>query len=345
MELLDKLVRKNILDLTPYSSARDEYSGEEGILIDANENPYKSGINRYPDPLQLKLKIKLAQIKKVHYENIFLGNGSDEPIDLLIRLFCEPGTDNIVCIKPSYGMYKVCADINGVEFREVLLTPDFQINKDALMNAVDAHSKLLFLCSPNNPTSNSLYRDDIVYMLNNFPGIVILDEAYIDFSREESLLPQLANYPNLVILHTLSKAWGMAGIRLGMAFTSREIVQLLTKIKYPYNISSLTQQVVLERLAREEEMKLWVKQILEQRELMRIKLPENMQVVDILPSDANFLMVRFKETKKVFRYLLQKMIIVRDRSHVPLCEGCLRLTIGTAEENQALLKALKEFEL
>jgi histidinol-phosphate aminotransferase len=344
MDLVNKLVRKNILDLTPYSSARDEYSGEEGIFIDANENPFESGVNRYPDPLQLKLKVKLSQIKQVNYENIFLGNGSDEPIDLLIRAFCDPGIDNIVSMKPTYGMYKVCADINHVEFREVFLTPNFQLNKDALLLAADKNSKILFLCSPNNPTSNSLYRSDILFIIENFPGIVVLDEAYIDFSQEESLLPQLSNFPNLVILHTLSKAWGMAGIRLGMAFASKDIIQVLTKIKYPYNLNSLTQKFAIERLSKEDEKQTWVRKILEQREILRMKLSDLDVVEEILPSDANFLMVRCKNAKQVFRYLIGEKIIVRDRSNVPLCEGCLRMTVGTTEENETLLKALKEFK-
>ncbi len=344
MDLINKLVRKNILELTPYSSARNEYSGGDGILLDANENPYQSNVNRYPDPLQLKLKTKLARIKQVNYENIFLGNGSDEPIDLLIRAFCEPGVDNIVCMKPTYGMYKVCADINNVEFREVSLTDKFQLDKSAMLMAADNNSKLLFLCSPNNPTSNILFRDDIIFMLDNFNGIVVLDEAYIDFTQEPSLLPLLNNYPNLVILHTLSKAWGMAGIRLGMAFASREIISILSRIKYPYNINTLTQRYALEQLEKTEEKSKWVKMILEQREMLRIKLAESKWVLDILPSDANFLMVRFRNPKEMFKYLLDKKIIVRDRSHVHLCEGCLRITIGTPAESEALLKALNDFK-
>jgi len=343
MDLVNRLVRKNILNLTPYSSARDEYSGEGGILLDANENPFNTGVNRYPDPLQQKLKLKLSQIKQVSAENIFLGNGSDEPIDLLIRAFCEPGVDNIVCIKPTYGMYKVCADINRVDFREVLLTTRLQIDKGALLKASDNQSKLLFLCSPNNPTSNSFNRDDILFAISNFQGLVVLDEAYIDFSGENSLLPLLASYPNLVILQTLSKAWGMAGIRLGMAFASGGIVRVLNRIKYPYNLNSLTQQFALERLSKKKDKENWVRMILDQRVELYAKLSAKELVIDILPSDANFLMVRFANAKQVFRYLMEKKIIIRDRSSVPLCEGCLRFTIGTAEENEALLKALDGF--
>jgi histidinol-phosphate aminotransferase len=343
MDFVKNLVRKNILELTPYSSAREEYSGSEGIFMDANENPYESGVNRYPDPLQLRLKSRLAQIKNVNYENIFLGNGSDEPIDLLIRAFCEPGKDNIVSIKPTYGMYKVCAEINGVGIREVMLTKGFQIEKNEILKQADDQSKLLFICSPNNPTSNSFFREDIFYMLDHFNGLVILDEAYIDFSREESFLPHLNNYPNLVILHTLSKAWGMAGIRLGMAFASREIIQILNRIKYPYNINSLTQKYALERLNNVIDKNTWVKMILEQREILRLKLLSNKLVKDILPSDANFLMVRFDNPAAILKFLLSMKIIVRDRSHVPLCEGCLRFTVGTPDENETLLKALNDF--
>lgn len=341
---INKLLRKNIQDLTPYSSARDEYSGEDAIFMDANENPFDTGMNRYPDPLQLKLKVRIAQIKNTHYENIFLGNGSDEPIDLLMRAFCEPGIDNIVSIKPSYGMYKVSAETNNVELREVLLSSDLQLDKSGLMASVDENTKLIFLCSPNNPSSNSLYRDDILFILQEFEGLVVLDEAYIDFSNQESLLPELINYPNLVVLQTLSKAWGMAGIRLGMAFASREIVQVLNKIKYPYNINRLTQQFAFDRLSKEEEKNESVYEILKQRERLLIGLNEMKSVQEILPSDANFLMVRFEEPGLVFKYLLGKKIIIRDRSKVPLCEGCLRITVGLEEENTQLLKALKEFE-
>lgn len=343
MSLVKKLLRKNILEMIPYSSARDEYSGEEAIFLDANENPYETGINRYPDPIQSKLKAKIAQIKNVNHENIFLGNGSDEPIDLLIRAFCEPGQDNIVSIKPTYGMYKVCSDINNIEFRECLLTKDFQIDKEGLLKLVDKNTKLLFLCSPNNPSSNSLLFEDILYLIEHFEGLIIVDEAYIDFTANTSLLIELNEFPNLVILQTFSKAWGMAGIRLGMAFAQKEIIQALNKIKYPYNINILTQRQALERIGRSEEKELWVKNIIEQREYLTQKLSEIPLVKEILPSDANFLMVRFDEPKKVFDYLIQKKIVVRDRSKVPLCEGCLRFTIGIKAENDELLKALRTY--
>jgi histidinol-phosphate aminotransferase len=339
-----RLIRKNTRDLTPYSSARDEYSGEDAVFLDANENPFDTGANRYPDPLQWKLKVRIGQIKNVHYENIFLGNGSDEPIDLLMRAFCNPGRDNIVVMKPSYGMYRVSADINDVECREVMLTREFQLDLDSMLGRVDKQTKLIFLCSPNNPTSNSLIREDILYLIESFEGLVILDEAYIDFSTGQSLLPELVNYPNLVVLQTLSKAWGMAGIRLGMAFASREIVQILTKIKYPYNINKLTQQFALDRLNRENEKNQAVENILRQRERLNRELKNFKMVKDILISDANFLMVRFEKPLELFRYLIARKIILRDRSRVPLCEGCLRITVGTEQENSMLMTALKEYE-
>jgi histidinol-phosphate aminotransferase len=344
MSIVKKLIRKNILNLTPYSSARDEFSGQDAIFLDANENPFETGLNRYPDPLQLKLKNKIAQIKNVDYEKIFLGNGSDEPIDLLIRAFCEPGIDNILGMKPTYNMYKVCADINNVEFRESLLTKNYQLHKENLLGLADGNSKIMFLCTPNNPTSNSLYREDIVYLLENFNGLVVVDEAYIDFTENRSLLEVLDNYPNLVVLQTLSKAWGMAGIRLGMAFASRGIINVLNHIKYPYNINILTQRMALERLDKAGDKDDWVRNIKEQREVLRLKLSQLGLVKEILPSDANFLMVRFEKPLIIFKYLIDKKIIVRNRSKVAMCEGCLRFTIGTKGENQELLAALRTYK-
>ncbi|MBN1952266.1 MAG: histidinol-phosphate transaminase [Bacteroidales bacterium] len=340
----DDLLRDNIRDLQPYSSARDEYSGEDAIFLDANENPFGSVANRYPDPQQLKLKVKIGQIKNIHYENIFLGNGSDEAIDLLIRAFCEPGRNNIVAMKPTYGMYKVCADINRVEYREVLLDEHYQLNKEALLECVDPDTRLMFLCSPNNPTSNNLYQEDILYLLENFEGILVLDEAYIDFTDQPSFVAQLRNFPKLVVLQTLSKAWGMAGIRLGMAFASREIIRVLSKIKYPYNVNILTQEYALKMLAHEEEKVKAVRDILQERERLLLELDKLDLVEQIMPSQANFLMVRFAKPREVFHYLMNKKIIVRDRSKVPLCEGYLRLTVGSAGENTLLLKALQEFK-
>jgi histidinol-phosphate aminotransferase len=339
---IPSLLRKNIRSLTPYSSARDEYKGEEAIFLDANENPYNSPLNRYPDPLQAKLKKRISEIKGVAPENIFLGNGSDEAIDLLVRAFCEPGVDNILSIKPTYGMYKVCADINGVEYRESLLNENYQVNVQELTGLADNNSKLMFLCSPNNPTSNSLDTADILNLIKQFKGLVILDEAYIDFSIRPSMVPQLKEYSNLVILQTFSKAWGMAGIRLGLAFADGEIIGVLNRIKYPYNVNTLTQKVALEHLISTENKDKWVNQILEQRNLLKSQLSRLSMVRNILPCDANFLMVKFDDPKHVFDFLIEKKIIVRDRSKVALCEGYLRITVGTPEENSMLINAFKE---
>jgi histidinol-phosphate aminotransferase len=338
------LLRENIRLLVPYSSAREEYKGEDAVFLDANENPHNSPFNRYPDPLQVKLKKKIAAMKNVPAESIFLGNGSDEAIDLLIRAFCEPGRDNIMSIRPTYGMYKVCADISNVEFREVLLNQDYQPDTEALLRLADSNSKLLFLCSPNNPTSNSLNRSDILLLISRFKGLVILDEAYIDFSIESSLLGELEKYPNLVILQTFSKAWGMAGIRLGIAFASYQITGILNRIKYPYNINVLTQRKALEQLDERGAKNRWVAMILEQRTKLQKELLNISLVKDILPSHANFLMVRFDNPGEVFSYLISKKIIVRDRSKIPLCEGYLRITIGTEQENSLLISILQEYE-
>jgi histidinol-phosphate aminotransferase len=340
---LPALLRENIRSLVPYSSARDEYNGEDAVFLDANENPYNGPLNRYPDPRQMKLKKRIAAIKGVPEQNIFLGNGSDEAIDLLIRAFCEPGCDNILAMKPTYGMYKVCADINQVEYREALLNDIFQVNVEQMLSLADENSKLLFLCSPNNPTSNSLDPENILKLIAGFRGIVVLDEAYIDFSIQPSFAGVLELYPNLVILQTFSKAWGMAGIRLGMAFASRDIIDVMNRIKYPYNVSLLTQQTALKGLESTLGKDIWVKSILEQRKILQHELSHIYLVKSILPSDANFLMVRFENPGAVFDYLIGKKIIVRDRSKVPLCHGYLRITIGTPEENSLLLSALNDF--
>jgi histidinol-phosphate aminotransferase len=341
---INSLVRKNIRSLVPYSSARDEYKGEEAIFLDANENPFNSPLNRYPDPQQEKLKERISAVKSIPPGNIFLGNGSDEAIDLLIRAFCEPGRDNIISIKPTYGMYRVCADINNVEFREALLNSSYQMDTQALLDLADNHSKLLFLCSPNNPTSNSLHRKDMLMLIENFGGLVILDEAYIDFSASGSLISELAGFPNLVILQTFSKAWGMAGIRLGMAFASQEIITILNHIKYPYNINVLTQRMALDNLVRTDGRDKWIGMILEQRGRLQEELLQFSSVRNILPSDANFLMVRFDQPQEVFYFLTGKKIIVRDRSKVALCEGYLRITVGSPAENNMLIRAFREFE-
>jgi histidinol-phosphate aminotransferase len=340
---INKLIRNNIKSLVPYSSARDEYKGSEAVFLDANENPFNAPYNRYPDPRQSQLKKRISELKHVAVKSVFLGNGSDEAIDLLIRAFCEPGKDNIISIKPTYGMYKVCADINNVEFREVLLKPDFQPDTNALLAAADDSSKLLFLCSPNNPTSNSLNKNDLIILVKQFKGLVIIDEAYIDFSVSGSLLPELNNYPNLVILQTFSKAWGMAGIRLGLAFASEEIIGILNHIKYPYNINILTQQIALTQLEKYTAKDQWIKRILDQREFLRKELKKFPMVKHILPSDANFLMVKFDNPQEIITYLTCRKIIVRDRSRVVMCEGYLRITIGSEEENKILVTALQEY--
>ena len=338
------LLRKNIRSLIPYSSARNEYKGSEAVFMDANESPYNDPYNRYPDPLQVQLKKRISVVKDVPSENIFLGNGSDEAIDLLIRAFCNPGTDNIIAIRPTYGMYKVCADINQVEYRESYLTREFQPDVDEMLGLADDASKLMFLCSPNNPTSNNLNRNSLLALVKNFKGLVIVDEAYADFSSAVSLSAELPLHPNLVILQTFSKAWGMAGIRLGMAFSSSQIIRVMNHIKYPYNVNILTQRTALEQLKNTEEKNKWVTLILQQRERLAAILSGMQLVQHIMPSDANFLMVKFNEPKKVFDYLISNKIIVRDRSKVPLCEGYLRITIGTSEENNMLVSALQEFE-
>ncbi len=339
---LNKLLRKNILNLQPYSSARDEYSGEAMVFLDANENPFNQPYNRYPDPLQKELKEKIAGLKEVSDENIFLGNGSDEPIDLLIRAFCEPGTDNIVTINPTYGMYQVAADINNIAVRKVTLDDTFELNSDEVIKGTDEHTKIIFLCSPNNPTGNCLDKDKMISVIQQFQGLVIVDEAYIDFAPGKSLLPKLNEFSNLVILQTFSKAWGMAGIRMGMAFSSPEINAVLNKIKYPYNLSILAQQKALELIEKKEEMRKWVKLIIAEREKMLDLLKEFPFVVNIYPSDANFLLVKVHDARGIYNYLVEKGIIVRDRSKVHLCDGSLRITMGTSDENNLLLKALND---
>ncbi|WP_075590294.1 histidinol-phosphate transaminase [Labilibacter marinus] len=343
MKSLDQLIRPNIKSLKPYSSARDEYSGEEAIFLDANENPFNEPYNRYPDPYQRKLKTKIAEIKSISEKSIFLGNGSDEAIDLAFRAFCEPGVDNIVSIDPTYGMYQVAADINNIEVRKVKLTPDFELDTTKLLSVADENSKLLFICSPNNPTGNSFKKEDIITLIEKFEGLVVLDEAYIDFAPEKSFLPDLNKYPNLIILQTLSKAWGMAGIRLGMAFTSPEIITIFNHIKYPYNINILTQQKALELLEKEDEKNGWVEELLKQKAAMTIQIKGYSFVEKIYPSDANYLLVKTNAPKEIYNFLVEQGVIIRDRSTVSLCEGCLRLTIGSKKENKALYEGLDKY--
>ena len=339
---LEKMLRNNIKALKPYSSARDEFSGEAEVFLDANENPFNAPYNRYPDPLQWAIKAKISTIKNIAPEKIFLGNGSDEPIDIIFRAFCEPGVDNVVTIDPTYGMYQVAADINNVEVRKVRLNEDYGFSAQKLLDAANIYTKAIFICSPNNPTANLLEKGEIEKLLNGFDGLVVVDEAYIDFSPESSLLPELNKYPNLIILQTFSKAWGMAGIRLGMAFAEPEIIKVFNKIKYPYNINILTQQKAMELLDNLQEKEEWVKIILDERAKMTKKLFKLPFVQVIYPSDANFILVKMHDARGIYEYLTEQKIIVRDRSKVTLCEDSLRITIGSPEENKKLRKALKK---
>ncbi len=340
----EMLLRKNIRDLKPYSSARDEYTGEALVYLDANEIPFNEPYNRYPDPLQRKVREKVAAVKNIPVESIFLGNGSDEAIDLLIRAFCQPGRDNILITNPTYGMYEVAANINDVEIRKVSLNPEnFGMDADTFLNQADQHSKLAFLCTPNNPTGNCLDTNALKKIVTQFNGLVILDEAYIDFAPGQSLLPELKKYPNLVILHTFSKAWGMAGLRLGMAFASAEIIQVLHKIKYPYNINVLAQQKLLELLNQNTPKDKWIKQILKEREKLSAEIKQLPFTEKVFPSDANFILVKVQNAKNLYQYLVERGIIVRDRSKVHLCENSLRITIGRREDNALLIHALHHY--
>jgi histidinol-phosphate aminotransferase len=340
---LNKLVRENIVKLEPYSSARDEYTGTASVFLDANENPFNAPFNRYPDPRQLKLKQKIAGMKGIMPECLFLGNGSDEAIDILIRIFCKPATDNIISIVPSYGMYRVCADVNDIRVQEVPLNTDFQLDTEALLAAVDSNTKLMFICSPNNPTGNCFRKEDIKTLLDTLDIPLIIDEAYIDFSPENTFLPELSRYENLVILQTFSKAWGMAGIRLGMAMATKEIIALMNKVKYPYNISILTQLQAFRALKRRARKDAWVKKLLLQRKKLQENLIKTGFVKKIFPTDANFMLVQVADPADVYDYLIKNRIVVRNRSKVILCEGCLRITVGKNAENALLLKALKNY--
>ena len=340
---LQKLLRGNIRELQPYSCARDEFKGEASVYLDANENPYNAPFNRYPDPLQLEVKEQISNIKNIPVDNIFLGNGSDEPIDLLFRAFCEPRIDNVVAIEPTYGMYKVCSSINDVEYRKVLLDDNFQFSADKLLSATNVYTKLVWLCSPNNPTGNSLNRQEIVKLLNAFDGIVVLDEAYIDFASASSFSEYLSQYPNLVILQTFSKAWGSAAIRLGMAYASTEIIAVLNKIKYPYNINLLTQKQALKMIQQVEQVKKWVDTLLAERTLLVNALQKLAIVEHLYPTDANFVLVRVTDANSIYQYLVNKSIIIRNRNTVSLCLGCLRITVGTPQENLILLQELENF--
>lgn len=341
---LDKIIRENIKKLKPYSSARDEFQGEASVFLDANENPYNAPYNRYPDPLQRKLKEKIARIKGVSVENIFLGNGSDEPIDLVFRAFCEPAVDNVVAIDPTYGMYIVAAEINNVEYRKVLLDENFDFSAQKLLDATNEHTKLIFLCSPNNPTGNSLNGHEIEQLIRKFNGLVVLDEAYIDFSSRESFIPRLKEFENLVVLQTFSKAWGLASIRLGMAFASKEIISILNKIKYPYNINFLTQEFAMESVDKVLEKEHRVSEILENRASLIKEMEKLDKIEKIYPSDSNFILVKVANPKSMYDFLVEKGIIVRNRSSIALCAGCLRITVGTKDENVKLIETMKSWK-
>ena len=345
MKALQELTRKNIWELAPYSSARNEYAGREArVFLDANENPYNQPFNRYPDPLQLELKTAISKVKGVPAANIFLGNGSDEAIDLPYRCFCNPGKDNVVAIEPTYGMYKVCADINDTEYRPVLLDDHYQVTAEKLLAATDEHTKIIWLCTPNNPTGNCLNREEVIKVIEGFEGLVIVDEAYSDFSQQKTLRSELSKYPNLIVLNTMSKAWGCAAIRLGMAFASEEIISIFNKVKYPYNVNQLTQRQALEALKDPYEVDNWVKILLQERTRM-IDAFELLPICEkVYPTDANFFLAKMTDATKIYNYLVDKGIIVRNRHRVQLCQNCLRITIGTKTENGELIAALRQYE-
>ncbi len=345
MRQLQELVRKNIWALKPYSSARDEYSGHVAhVFLDANENPYNGPYNRYPDPLQHDLKEALSKIKGVNPECIFLGNGSDEAIDLVFRCFCEPGVDNVVAIEPTYGMYKVCADINNVEYRPVLLDENYNMSADCILASCDKDTKVVWICSPNNPCGNDIDRDEIRKVVEGFSGIVVIDEAYSDFSTQRTFRTELDAYPNIVILNTMSKAWGCAAIRLGMAFASKEIIDIFNKVKYPYNINLMTQQKALELLQATSDVRHWVNILLEERHRVIEAFRELPICVKVFPTSANFFLAKVVDAQGIYDYLVDKGIIVRNRTKVRLCDNCLRITIGTRSENNELLGALRTYK-
>src|SRR5215217_1187255 len=357
---INKLQRENIKNLKPYSTARDEYKGQASVFLDANENSYGSPIfnedtenrggtqqqnyNRYPDPLQLELKDCISRIKGVPIENTFLGNGSDEAIDLLYRAFCEPGQDNVVILPPTYGMYEVSAGINNVETRKVNLLPGFQLDLEGIAEAIDENTKLIFICSPNNPTGNSINRTDIETILANFGGLVVIDEAYINYAKQKTFIQELTEYPNLVVLQTFSKAWGLAALRLGMAFAARPVIDVFNKVKPPYNINQATQDIALKALENIEQVNEWIKITVADRDQLSKDLAELEIVKHVYPSDANFVLAEVLDASATYNALVDQGIIIRDRSKVTLCEGCLRITIGTSKENEILLNALKNIK-
>ncbi len=344
---LEKLLRENIKQLKPYSSARHEFTGEASVFLDANENPYGSTLpedfNRYPDPLQWQLKFQLAKIKGVPAENIFIGNGSDEVIDLAYRIFCNPGKDNVIICPPTYGMYEVSANINDVAIKKVNLLEGFQLDTAGILNAVDDNTKLLFICSPNNPTGNNMNRSDVELLLNNFPGIIIIDEAYINYSRQKPFIQELTEYPNLIVMQTLSKAWGLASLRLGLGYASLDIIDLFNKVKPPYNINKASQELALEALQNTEEVNAWIKETVNEREALANELKKFSFVEKIYESDANFFLMKVKDADKLYNYLSSNGVIVRNRSKEVMCENSLRITIGTPEENQQLITLFNKY--
>lgn len=345
---INNLVRDNIRILKPYSSARHEFEGKASVYLDANENPFGSTLetdfNRYPDPLQWQLKFQLTKIKGVPAENIFIGNGSDEVIDLAYRIFCNPGKDNVIICPPTYGMYEVSGNINDVEIRKVNLMEGFQLDVEGILNAVDQYTKLLFICSPNNPTGNNMNRADIELLLNNFPGIVIIDEAYINYSNQKTFIQELTEYPNLMVMQTLSKAWGMAALRLGICFASLEIIDLYNKVKPPYNINLASQELAMQALQHTNQVNDWIKIAVNERIALEKELPDFSFVKKVFKSDANFLLVQVEDADNLYKYLASNEIVVRNRNNEPGCEGCLRITIGTSRENEKLITTLKAYE-
>lgn len=344
---LNKLIRENIKTLKPYSSARHEFTGKASVFLDANENAYGSPVtenyNRYPDPLQWQLKFQLAKIKGVPAENIFIGNGSDEVIDLAYRIFCEPKKDNVIICPPTYGMYQVSANINDVEIKKVNLTTNFGLDTEGIMNATDSNTKLLFVCSPNNPTGNNMQRTDVEVLLNNFPGIIIIDEAYINFSKQKTFIQELTEYPNLIVMQTLSKAWGLAALRLGLAFASMDIIDIFNKVKPPYNINEASQQIAIDVLQETKLVNQWIKEVVDEKELLADALSQFSFVKKVYPSDANFILVKVNDADKLYQYLAGNEIVVRNRTNEIGCNNCLRITVGTPEENRNLLSTLKKY--
>ncbi len=345
MKSLKDLVRPNIWSLKPYSCARDEFRGRKAqVFIDANENPYNNPYNRYPDPLQMSLKTRISEQKGIAPDQIFLGNGSDEAIDIVYRVFCIPQRDNVVAIEPTYGMYQVCADINDIEYRKVLLDGNFQLDAEKLLGVVNAHTKVIWLCSPNNPTGNNLDEKEIEKVLRSFEGIVVLDEAYSDFSPRSPFRHRLDEFPNLIVLNTFSKAWGCAAIRLGLAYASEEIIGLFNKVKYPYNVNKLTQDAALEILNKRRDVENWIKLILEERPKLMASVAELRICEKVYPTEANFFLAKMNDATAVYEYLIDNGVVVRNRSKVALCHNCLRITVGTPQENNILLAALRKYK-